>query len=154
LFIWSEYIDPQIVADFEKAQDCKVTIDLYEDESGMMAKLQGGGASVYDVVVPTDHTVAPLIKLKLLALLHHENIPNLKNLDDRSLNPPYDRGNKYTVAYQWGTVGIYLRKPDDGALDETWGLFFDPQKQRGPFIMLDSYRDPIGAALKYKGYSL
>src|SRR4051812_35173953 len=48
LFIWSEYIDPAIVADFEKQFDCKVTIDLYEDESAMMAKLQAGGASAYD----------------------------------------------------------------------------------------------------------
>jgi spermidine/putrescine transport system substrate-binding protein len=154
LFIWSEYIDPQIVADFEKAFDCKVTIDLYEDESGMMSKLHGGGAALYDLVVPTDHTVPALIKLKLLADLRHENIPNLKNLDDRFLNPPYDPGNRYSVAYQWGTVGIYLRKPPGKTIEETWGLFFDPQKQSGPFVMIDSYRDPIGAALKYKGYSL
>ena len=153
LFIWSEYIDPQIVADFEKAQDCKVTIDLYEDESGMMAKLQGGGQALYDVVVPPDHTVPALIRLKLLAPLRHANIPNLKNLDERFANPVYDPGNRYTVAYQWGTVGIYLRKPAGRVIEETWGLLFDPAKQPGPFIMMDANRDMIGAALRFKGHS-
>jgi spermidine/putrescine transport system substrate-binding protein len=40
LFIWSEYIDPEVVADFEKANDCKVVIDLYEDAESMLAKVQ------------------------------------------------------------------------------------------------------------------
>src|ERR1019366_6290095 len=49
IFIWSEYIDPQIVADFEKQFDCKVSLDLYEDNESMMAKLAGGGTALYDI---------------------------------------------------------------------------------------------------------
>jgi spermidine/putrescine transport system substrate-binding protein len=154
LFIWSEYIDPKVVADFQKQFNCKVTIDLYEDESAMMAKLQGGGASAYDVVVPPDHKVTALIKLNLIAPLRHENIPNLKNLDEKFSNPPYDRGNKYTVAYQWGTVGLYVRNQRGQRLPDSWGLVFDPKLAPGRFALIDNSRDMIGAALKYKGYSL
>ena len=110
LFIWSEYIDPAVVADFEKQFDAKITIDLYEDEAAMMAKLQAGGAGLYDVEVPPDHKVTALIKLGLLAPLRHANIPNLTNLDERFRGPPYDRSNQFTVAYQWGTVGLYARR--------------------------------------------
>jgi len=154
LFIWSEYIDPAVVADFEKQFNAKITIDLYEDESTMMAKLQAGGASLYDVVVPPDHKVTALIKLNLIAPLRHENIPNLKNLDEKFASPPYDRGNKYTVAYQWGTVGIYARKLANGSVPDSWGILFDPKMQAGPFVLIDSARDLIGAALKFKGHSL
>ena len=154
LFIWSEYIDPKVVADFEKKFECKVTLDLYDDEAAMMAKLQGGGASRYDVVVPPDHKVEGLIKLQLIAPLRHENIPNLKNLDPRFLSPPYDRGNKFTVAYQWGTLGIYVRPSPGGRLPPTWGLVFDPKLQPGPFVLIDGARDLVGAALKYQGHSL
>jgi len=153
LFIWSEYIDPAVVADFEKQFDAKVTIDVYEDEAAMMAKLLGG-AALYDIVVPPDHKVTALINLKLLAPLRHDNIPNLANLDDKFRNPPYDRGNRFTVAYQWGTVGVYARQPSAGSIPETWGIFFDPKLQAGPFVLIDSPRDLIGAALKYRGYSL
>lgn len=154
LFIWSEYLDPAIVADFEKQFNCKVTIDLYEDEAAMMAKLQAGGASVYDVVVPPDHKVTALIKLSLIAPLRRENVPNFKNLDERFRNPPYDPGNRYTVAYQWGTVGIFLRVKNGKAYPATWGLVFDPKLQPGTFVLIDSARDLIGAALKFKGHSL
>jgi spermidine/putrescine transport system substrate-binding protein len=154
LFIWSEYIDPEVVVDFEKEFKAKVTIDLYEDESAMMAKLQAGGSSLYDVVVPPDHKVTALIKLNLIAPLRHENLPNLANLDEKFRSPPYDRGNKYTVAYQWGTVGLYARKPANGAAPNSWGLLFDPKMQSGPFVLIDSPRDLIGAVLKFKGHSL
>ena len=153
LFIWSEYIDPKVVADFEKQFDCKVTIDLYEDDAAMMAKLQGGGAALFDVVVPPDHKVPALIQLGLIAPLRHTNIPNLKNLDDKFASPPYDRGNKFTAAYQWGTVGLYVRR-SGAPLPDSWGLVFDPKQQAGPFVLIDNARDLVGAALKYKGHSL
>ena len=154
LFIWSEYIDPKVIKDFEKQFDCKVTIDLYDDEAAMMTKLQGGGASRYDVVVPPDHKVPAMIKLQLIAPLRHENLPNLKNLDPMFLNPPYDRSNRFTVAYQWGTVGIYVRTRSGENLPATWGLVFDPKLQPGPFVLIDGARDLVGAALKYQGHSL
>ncbi len=154
LFIWSEYIDPEVVSGFEKEFDCKVVIDLFEDEAGMMAKLQGGGTAMYDVVVPPNQLVQPMVKLKLLAPLRHENLPNLSNLEERFRKLPYDMDNKYSVAYQWGSVGIYARKAEGKTLDETWGLIFDPKQQIGPFVMIDTHRDILGAALKYKGFNM
>jgi hypothetical protein len=81
VFIWSEYIDPLIVEQFEKEFDCKVTLDLYEDNESMMAKLQSGGASLYDICVPSDYIVPVLLKERLLAPLRRENVPNAANLD-------------------------------------------------------------------------
>ena len=154
LYIWSEYIDPKIIQNFEKENDCKVTVDLYEDNESMMAKLEGGGTSLYDVCVPSDYIIPALIKNNLVAPLRHENIPNIKNMDPKFANREYDPGNKYTVPYQWGTVGIYVRKGKDEKIDETWGLLFDAKKSIGSFLMIDDTRGCIGAALKYKGYSL
>lgn len=154
LFIWSEYIDPKIVTRFEQENQCRVTIDLYEDAESMLAKIQAGGVAQYDVVVPPDHLVTALIKLKLLAPLRPANLPNLKNLDPTFANPPFDRGNRYTVAYQWGTVGVFARRTGGPIPPPTWGIFFDPAQQAGSFVLLDSVRDLVGAALKYKGHSL
>jgi spermidine/putrescine transport system substrate-binding protein len=154
LFIWSEYIDPRLVASFEHAYDCKVTIDLYEDAESMLAKVQAGGLGMYDLVVPPDHLMPVMQKLKLLGPLRRENVPNLKNLDEKFLNPPYDPGNEFSVPYQWGTVGVFARQAADKPLPRTWGIFFDPKLQPGPFVLIDSARDLIGTVLKYKGWSL
>jgi spermidine/putrescine transport system substrate-binding protein len=154
LFIWSEYIDPAVVADFEKVHQCKVVINLYEEAESMMAKVQAAGGGTFDVVVPPDHMVQPMAKLGLLSPLKKEALPNLKNIDAKFLKAPFDPDNKYSVPYQWGTVGIYIRTPKGSApIEPTWGLFFDPKQQPGSFYLIDSMRDTIGAALKYKGHS-
>jgi spermidine/putrescine transport system substrate-binding protein len=153
LFIWSEYIDPAVVADFEKANQCKVVIDVYEDAESMLSKVEAAGGGTFDVVVPPDHMVQPMVKLKLLSPLRKEALPNLKNIDPKFLKPPFDSENRFTVPYQWGTVGIYARVEKGKTLEPSWGLIFDPKQQPGPFFLIDSMRDTIGAALKYRGHS-
>src|SRR5262249_3636850 len=69
-------------------------------------------------------------------------------------SPPFDPGNRYTVPYQWGTVGIYMRRKADRPIKRTWGLLFDPAQQPGTFLMMDGIREMIGAALKYHDHSL
>jgi spermidine/putrescine transport system substrate-binding protein len=154
IFIWSEYLDPKVVADFEKRFDCKVTVDLYEDPDSMIAKLAAGGTSIYDVVVPSNTTLPAMVKRGLLSILRRENIPNLRNIDSRFLALPFDPGNQYGVPYQWGTSGLYIRKSKGKPIEETWGLIFDAAKQPGPFMLIEDMRTCFGAALRYKGHGL
>ena len=44
----------------------------------------------------------------LLAELNFDNIPNVKNIDPQymEMSKQFDRENKYSVPYTWGTVGI------------------------------------------------
>lgn len=154
LFIWSEYMDPEILASFEQKYSCKVTTSLYESNEDMVAKLQGGSTSLYDVVVPGQYMVQVMSKLGLIQPLNHANIPNIENLDETFADPVYDRGNKYSVAYQWGTVGIYMRKKAGESPEPTWGLLFDKAKQPGPFLLIDSSREMLGTVLKYQGKSV
>ena len=154
LLMWSEYIDPKVVRDFETRFDCRVTLDVFEDLESMLAKLQQGGSSLYDVITPSDYVVPVLLRLKLLRTIRHENVPNLANIEPRFASPPFDPGNRFTVPYQWGTVGIYIRRRPGEALERTWGLLFDPAKQPGSFLLMDGIREMVGAALKYRGHSL
>jgi len=154
VLMWSEYIDPAVVSDFEKRFDCHVTLDVFEDTESMMAKLQEGGASLYDVITPPTYIMPVLLHLKLLQEIRHERVPNVANIEPRFASPPFDPGNRYTVPYQWGTVGIYMRRAAGKPVEKTWGLFFDPARQPGPFLMMDGAREMIGAALKYRGHSL
>lgn len=154
IFIWSEYLDPEVVNDFERDTGARVIVDVYEDAESMLAKLQAGGGGSYDIVVPPDHLVPTMIKLGLLERLRHENLPNLANLEARFASPPFDPGNVHTVAYQWGTVGIYYRREPGRPAPTGWAAFFDPARQPGPMVLIDSMRDAIGAALKYRGHGL
>jgi spermidine/putrescine transport system substrate-binding protein len=151
LFIWSEYIDPAILEAFTKQTGLKVRVDLYESNEELIAKLQAGGVSQYDVIVPSDFYVPSIIQLGLVQPLDHAEIPNLKNLDDKFKSPPYDPGNRYSAAYQWGTTGLIYRKDRVGE-PKSWAVIF--KEPKAPFILMDSPREMLGNALKYLGYSV
>jgi spermidine/putrescine-binding protein len=156
IYNWSEYIDPEIYADFENEFGVKVVEDTFASNEDLLAKLQAG-ATGYDLIVPSDYMVAIMRELDLLSPLNYDNIPNFKNISDKFKDPPYDPGNKYSVPYQWGTTGIgydtnVFEEPPD-----SWSYLFDPNvasQYAGKFSMLNDSREAIGAALKYLGYSL
>ena len=153
VLIWSEYLDPAVVADFEAAHGAKVFVDVYEESESMLAKLQGGGASQYDVVCVPDSLVIAAIQLKLLAPLRKQNLPNLRHLEPRFTRLSFDPTGTYTVPYQWGTLVLYYREDPGRPAPDSWAAIFDPKASHGPFTLLDSVRDTIGAALKYRGHS-
>ncbi|WP_333659888.1 spermidine/putrescine ABC transporter substrate-binding protein [Meiothermus cerbereus] len=154
LYTWTDYIDPSIVKDFEKATGIKVRITYYESNEEMQAKLQAGGVSQFDLVVPSDFIVPVLINLKLLQPLDKGKIPNLKNLDPKFANPPYDPGNRYTVGYLWGTVGLMYRTDIFKTPPASWSVLFDPKEQKGPFTLMDSPREMLGIGQRYLGLSV
>ncbi|MFA5180640.1 MAG: spermidine/putrescine ABC transporter substrate-binding protein [Syntrophales bacterium] len=154
VLIYSEYMDPNIPKLFEKETGIKVVIDTYESTDEMMMRFQRSGpANHYDLVVVTDYIVPVLAQKKLIQPLEHSKIPHLRNISKTFMNPHYDRENVYSLPYQWGTVGIMYRDDLMPRVDPTWGLIFNPDLQPGPFVLINSMRDLIGAALKYQGYS-
>jgi spermidine/putrescine transport system substrate-binding protein len=155
LYIWSEYIDPEIVEDFERQTGIDVRVGLYETNDEMIAKLQqGGGISQYDVVVPSNNVVTEMVQLGLLQQLDHAKLPNLGNIKPRFRDPLFDPGNRYTVPYQWGTVGLLYRKDAVGDLEPSWSTILDPRKVPGRFVLIDEIRDMLGIALKSQGYAV
>jgi spermidine/putrescine transport system substrate-binding protein len=151
VYIWSEYIPQDIVDDFARRFDCKVNLSHYEDLEEMTANLEGDGASRFDIVVPSDFLLPDLVDRGLLAPLRRENLPNLKHVESRFLDPAYDPGNLFSAPYLWGTVGLYTRL-DIPVERRTWGLLFDPSLQPGTFALMDSKREMVGPALLYLGH--
>ncbi len=154
VFIWSEYIDPELVGRFEKQAGVKVVIDTYENTETMMSKVASAG-SQYDLVVMSDHAVRTMIKQGLLAPLELSKIPNAANVAPRFRDPAYDPGSRHSLPYQWGTMGLVYRKDKLPNFKESasWAAVLDPASQPGPVVLLDSMRDLMGAALLRDGHS-
>ncbi|HPD15973.1 MAG TPA: spermidine/putrescine ABC transporter substrate-binding protein [Planctomycetota bacterium] len=156
VYMYSEYIDPELPREFEAQTGIRVRLDVYEATEEMMAKLQqAGGASQYDVVVVSDHAIPVLTKLGLLQPLEAAKLPNAKNVSPQFANPPYDPGSKYSLPYQWGTMGLLYRKDKvPQAAELSWSLLLEPAKQPGLFVLIDSMRDMMAVALKMHGASV
>ena len=154
VYIWSEYIDPDILAQFEQETDIEVTLSLYDSSEEMLAKIQyADGIKEFDVVIISNMMVPRMTRLELLHPLDHSLIPNRKNLEPNFLNPSYDPNTQYSLAYQWGTVGLMFNKTKLPNFTPSWATIFEPNKTTGSFLLLDEMRDLLGVALIYLGYS-
>lgn len=152
IFMWSDYIDPEVVKDFETANGVNVVIDTYESNEAMIAKLQGGGAS-YDLANPSNYVVQTMVRAKLLQPLHKEELQNFKNLLPGFVNPNFDPGNEYSIPYQFAATGLAYNSARYTPPEQSWKLIFGPE-DKVRFALLDDPREVIGAALKYLGYSV
>ena len=102
-----EYIDPNLIEEFEQETGIKVTYDVFETLEEMYPVIEAGGVN-YDVVCPSDYMIQKMKENDLLAELNFDNIPNVKNIDPQymEMSKQFDPENKYSVPYTWGTVGI------------------------------------------------
>lgn len=153
VYSWADYIDPNVIPEFEKRYGIKVVYDTFASNEALLAKLQTG-ASDYDVIVPTSYLIHHLSKLNLISALDHSRLTNFVNVSTRFKNPPFDPHCKHTVPYTWGTTGIGFNQKtfDRGKIPDSTDIFWD-KKLAGRMTLLDDARETIGMALKRRGYS-
>lgn len=147
-----EYIDPQILKDFEKETGIKVNYSTFATNEDMYIKATQS-QDTYDVIVPSDYMIERFIKEDFLQPLDFSKIENFAQVEDNLKNPSYDKENKYSVPYFWGTVGIIYNKNEIKDTVDSWNILWNP-KYKKQIIMYNSQRDTIGLALKRLGYSL
>lgn len=152
VFIWSEYMDPEIPKQFTKATGIPVRITLYESNEDMLARLQAGGAAQFDLIVPSHYIIPTLVNLKLVQPLQLNKIPNIKNLEPRMRNPSFDPGNKYSIAYQYSFTGLFYRKDRFPTPPSSWSVLFSNPSV--PFALIDDQREMMGIALRFQGQSI
>lgn len=146
VFNWEDYIDEDVLAQFEEETGIKVNYMRFTDNEEMVISVESNPGA-FDVVFPSEYMVQRLMKKGLLAEINYDNIPNFANIRESLKNPDYDPGNAHSVPYMWGTLGIlYNTKLVDEADVQSWNVLMD-QKYAGKVLMMDSLRDTMGIAL-------
>lgn len=152
VFNWGDYIDMDVIKEFEEEYGIKVNYGDYATNEDLYVKLKQGGSS-YDVIFPSDYMIERMIREDLLQKLNKDNIPNFEKVDDSFLGLDYDPNNDYSVPYMWGTVGIIYNKTMVNQPLTKWADLWDEQYD-DQIVMLNSQRDTLAVALKKLGYSL
>ena len=149
---WGEYIDTELIAQFEEETGIAVNYQTVESNEALYSLLKSG-AGDYDVIVPSDYMISQLIEEGMLEELDYSKIPNYSLIADRFKNLPYDPANQYTVPYAWGTMGIIYNTTMVDEPLTSWDALFDPQ-YTGQVLMFRNSRDAMATALLKLGYSL
>lgn len=152
VYNWGEYIDEDLLDEFEDETGIKVNYSTFSDNESMYSSLKNG-ASEYDVVIPSDYMISRLISEDMLEPLDFANIPNFETIDDQFKGLEYDPENLYTVPYMWGVVGVVYNTTMVEGTPDSWDILWD-ENLAGQILMFDNSRDALAIALKKLGYSL
>ena len=161
VYNWSDYIDPDVLKEFEAETGIKVNYDVFDSNEVLETKLLAGNTG-YDVVVPSAPFLERQIKAGVFQKLDRSRLANLGNLDAEITQRValHDPGNEHAVNYLWGTSGVGYnvakikeRMPD--APVDSFAMFYDP-KVVSKFAdcgvsLLDAPSEVVGTALVYLG---
>jgi putrescine transport system substrate-binding protein len=161
LYIWSDYLAPDTLSNFEKQYGIKVHPAYYDTNETLETKLLAGNSG-FDIVVPSASYMERQIKAGAYLTLDKSKLPNLQNMDPQLMArvASNDPGNTHAVIYLWGSNGIgYNEKMvkelmPDAPLD-SWRLVFDPavaaKVAKCGISMLDSPAEMLRAVYSYLG---
>ncbi|MFT9850540.1 ABC transporter substrate-binding protein [Aneurinibacillus sp. REN35] len=153
IYNWGDYIDPDLVKQFEKETGIKVIYQTFDSNEAMMTKIAQGGTT-FDVAVPSEYAISKMKEEKLLLPLDHAKLPNLKYINQRFMNLSFDKNNQYSVPYFWGTVGIiYNPEMLKGKEMTSWNDLWD-EDLRNNILLVDGAREVMGMGLNSLHYSL
>ena len=149
LFVWTEYVPQAVLDKFTAETGIKVAMETYSSNEEMTQKLFAGGGN-YDLIQPSEYTVEALIKDNYLQPLDHAKIPNLKNLAPEFREMPFDPGNKYSVPWLSGFVGItYNAETVPGPVVGYSDVF--TANNAGRIVTLDDSRELVSWAMAASG---
>lgn len=150
---WGDYIDPDILTQFEEETGYKVVYETFDSNEAMMTKVEQGATS-YDLAGPSEYTVEMMRDKGLLLPLDHSKIKGLENIDPRFLDQEYDPKNEYSIPYFWGTLGILYDTTKYTEEDvDSWKNLWDP-KFKNEILIFDGARETLGIGLLAEKKSL
>jgi len=156
VYNWGEYIDPDVLDQFEEETGIEVVYEEFETNEIMYPKVAAGAAS-YDLICPSDYMIAKMIANDMLQPINFDHIPNYKNIDETYIEQSkgFDPENKYSIPYCWGTVGILYNTSmiEEGDTVDSWEILWD-EKYKDNILMQDSVRDAFMVAEKLLGYDI
>ncbi len=154
VYSWGAYIDTDVIAEFENKYNVVVNYETFDSNESMYTRLKSG--EVYDVLIPSDYMIQRLIAEDALQTIDYSKLSNYGGVVESLKVTEFDPGNKYSVPYFWGNVGILYNK-DKVALSELeakgWNILRDSTYANNIF-MYNSERDSFMVALKSLGYSM
>ena len=150
---WSDYIDPQVVSDFERKFNATVKQVYFETDdvrNDMLAETDGRG---YDLIIVSNNRIGSYRQRGWLLPLDMKLLPNLKHIAPQWRKAVPDAAG-YGVPYAWGTMGIAYRADLVPEPLTHWKQLLEPAEGlHGKIMMAKNTGDVIGMALKVLGYS-
>ncbi|OOF69886.1 extracellular solute-binding protein [Rodentibacter caecimuris] len=155
VYNWTDYVPPELVAEFTKETGIEVIYSTFESNEEMYAKLKltANAGSSYDLVFPSSYYVNKMVKEGMLQELDHNKLTNFKQIPAHLLNKEFDPNNRYSLPYIYGLTGIGVNT-DDVELSKitSWADLWSPEYKNKVLLTSDA-REVFHIALLLNGKS-
>ena len=153
VYNWGDYIDPELITQFEQETGYKVIYETFDSNEAMLTKIKQGGTN-YDIAIPSEYTIHKMVEENLLEKLDYSKIKGMEHIDPRFLHQSFDPNNTYSIPYFWGTLGIvYNTKVYPEGMISEWRDLWNPDL-KDSILFIDGAREMMGIALQTQGHSL
>ncbi len=151
---YADYVNPEVVANFEAKYGVKVEISTIDTDSEATAKLASGALKVdlHHSMVST--SIGNLIEGGLIQPLNRSYLTNRGNVLNAFDDPPYDPGAVYSVPYTFYGTGLGYRadRIDPAEVEaQGWDFLWNATKFKGQVSVLDDEREAFTMAMLRKG---
>lgn len=151
---YADYVNPDVVADFEAKYGVKVEITTIDSDAEMLQKVASGA-----IKVDLNHSMAStsinrLIRGGLIQPLNKTYLTNFGNVLPVYNDPWYDPGATYSAPYTFFGTGIGYRSDRiDAAQIEEWGwnTLWNASEFKGQCSVLEDEREAFAMAMMRKG---
>jgi len=163
VYNWSDVLDPNILADFERASGIKVEYRTYASDAEVNALFDNN--TVADVVFPSHYAVKYLIEQQKIQKIDRSQLKN-----DDKISPVFwlkmqqiDSTNSFAIPYLWFITGLTVNRPlaEEALSTElpvSWELLFNSEySQKLQQCGISLLNDPINVytfMLDYQGLNI
>jgi len=151
---YADYVNPEVIADFEAKYGVKVEISTIDTDTEAVAKLASGALKVDVHHSMASTSIGNLIKGGLIQPLNRSYLTNRGNVLKAFDDPWYDPGAVYSVPYTFFGTGIGYRadRIDPAEVEaQGWDTLWNATKFKGQVSILDDEREAFTMAMLRKG---
>lgn len=152
VYNWGDYMDMDVVKEFEEEYNVKVIYQEFATNEDLYVKIKNSSEPM-DVIFPSEYMLERMLNEGLLNELDFSKLDNFKYVDKDLTGMSYDKENKYSVPFFWGTVGIIYNSEKYPEGLQKWADLWN-EKYKKDMVLYYSQRDILMVALKKLGYSM
>ncbi|MBD1388098.1 spermidine/putrescine ABC transporter substrate-binding protein [Neiella sp. HB171785] len=144
LYIWEEYLAPEVIEAFTEESGHTVHQTYFNDEDVRDGVITSGRAKAYDLIMINGASLRQLASHNYLKSLATTTANYQGHYDQRWLELCSTHG----LPYSWGTLGIVYRESVSATPITSWRQLFEPPPEHsGHIAMYMDTIDTVGSAL-------